>query len=416
MLSKISIEGFKSIERLQQFKLQNVNVLIGANGSGKSNFIEAFRMVNRIMEERLQLYIGQNGGLSKLLHFGPKRTSEMNIALDFDTNGYEFSLTQAQSDSGVFSKEVAWFHDKSKYPTPYKDHLRAGHRETALTLHAQKPGIAKHVLNWIRSWRLYHFHDTSPSSKIKQLQAMDDNAVLREDASNLAPFLFFLRMRHPGHYENIVSTIRQVAPFFRDFALRESPFSPGRMKLEWLEAGSDEYMDASALSDGTLRFICIVVLFLQPFPPDTILLDEPELCKHAWGIDSDALPAWQRALIGVLYPLQAFMMRRAFRITEANYRKSRDRIDAMLADTEASLADGRASILGGDTLNYTDLAFAAIQGIWLQPPGYGGGAGISIERDRVPPAMRRDIERWIEDCPAVTRFIETLYANERNED
>jgi hypothetical protein len=143
------------------------------------------------------------------------------------------------------------------------------------------------------------------------------------------------------------------------------------------------------------------------------LLDEPELCKHAWGINSDALPGWQRLLIGALYPLQAFMMRRAFRITESNYRKSRDRIDDLLADTEARLGDGRASILGGDTINYTDLAFAAIQGIWLQPPGYGGGAGIRIERDRVPPAMRRDIERWIENYPAVTRFIETLYANER---
>lgn len=145
------------------------------------------------------------------------------------------------------------------------------------------------------------------------------------------------------------------------------------------------------------------------------LLDVPELCKYAWGADSEAIPAWQRKLVGALYPLHAFMMRKAFRITEANYRKSLDRIDALLAETEASLADGRHSILGGDTLNYTDLAFAAIQGIWLQPPEYGGGAGIRIERGTVPAAMRADIERWIEQYPRVTRFIETLYAKERNE-
>ncbi|HSM30384.1 MAG TPA: hypothetical protein VK854_06755 [Woeseiaceae bacterium] len=146
------------------------------------------------------------------------------------------------------------------------------------------------------------------------------------------------------------------------------------------------------------------------------LLDAPDVCKHAWGIDSDAVPTWQRRLIGVLYPLQAFMMRRAFRITEANYRKSRDRIDALLAETEAHLADGRRSILGGDALNYTDLAFAAIQGLWLQPAKYGGDAGLRIERASVPPAMRRDIEHWIEDYPRVTTFIEELYATERNED
>ena len=143
------------------------------------------------------------------------------------------------------------------------------------------------------------------------------------------------------------------------------------------------------------------------------LLDDPGLCKHAWGIDSKTNPAWQRKLIGVLYPVQAFLIRKAFRVNGAHYQKSCERIAAFLAETEERLADGRRSILGGDTINYTDIAFAAIQGAWLQPEGYGGGAGIRIERSRTPAAMRRDIERWIEDYPRVTRFIEELYAEER---
>ena len=109
------------------------------------------------------------------------------------------------------------------------------------------------------------------------------------------------------------------------------------------------------------------------------------------------------------------MIRKAFRVNEPHYRKSCERIEGLLADIEAQLADGRRSILGGETVNYTDLAFAAIQGAWLQPEGYGGGAGIRIERSRAPAAMRRDIERWIEDYPGVTRFIEELYATERND-
>ena len=146
------------------------------------------------------------------------------------------------------------------------------------------------------------------------------------------------------------------------------------------------------------------------------LLDDPALCKHAWGVDSEAIPAWQRKLIGALYPLQALMVRKAFRVNETHYRKSCERIEALLAETEASLADGRRSILGDETINYTDLAFAAIQGAWLQPEGYGGGAGIRIERGRVPAAMRRDIERWIEDYPRASRFVEELYAEERRGD
>ena len=145
------------------------------------------------------------------------------------------------------------------------------------------------------------------------------------------------------------------------------------------------------------------------------LLDAPALCKHAWGTDSEAIPAWQRKLVGVMYPVQAFMIRKAFRVNDAHYRKSCEHIEALLAEAEAKLADGRRSLLGGETINYTDIAFAAIHGAWLQPEGYGGGAGIRIERSRTPAAMQRDIERWIDKYPGVTRFIEELYAEERDE-
>ena len=145
------------------------------------------------------------------------------------------------------------------------------------------------------------------------------------------------------------------------------------------------------------------------------LLRDPELCKHAWGVNSEAVPAWQRQLVRVLFPVQAYLIRKAFRVDEGHYRKSCERIESLLAETEADLADGRSSILGGGAVTYTDLAFAAIHGVWLQPAGYGGAAGIRIERASTPRAMREDIERWIEDYPRVTRFIERLYASERNE-
>ena len=144
------------------------------------------------------------------------------------------------------------------------------------------------------------------------------------------------------------------------------------------------------------------------------LLGDPKLCKYAWGVDSEAIPRWQRKLVELLYPVQAFMIRKSFRVNEGNYRKSCERIESLLAETEAALADGRRSILGGDDINYTDITFAAIQGAWLQPAEYGGGAGIRIERASAPPAMQQDIERWIETFPRTSKFIEDLYASERN--
>ena len=143
------------------------------------------------------------------------------------------------------------------------------------------------------------------------------------------------------------------------------------------------------------------------------LLEDPELCKYVWGAADPATPGWQRLVVRIAFPLQAFLIRRTFRVNEDHYRKVSHRIEELLGDVETRLADGRGSILGGDDINYTDLAFAAISGLWLQPQGYGGKAGLRIERDRVTAPMREDVERWEEDHPRTAAFITSLYATER---
>src|SRR2546427_3037694 len=79
-------------------------------------------------------------------------------------------------------------------------------------------------------------------------------------------------------------TITQVAPFFNDFALRPDPTPKESIRLEWREKGSDFPFRAAHLSDGTLRFICLATLLLQPTPPSTVLIDEPELGLHPYAI------------------------------------------------------------------------------------------------------------------------------------
>jgi predicted ATPase len=71
---------------------------------------------------------------------------------------------------------------------------------------------------------------------------------------------------------------------FRDFLLRPDPFNPETIRLEWLDRDSDYIFGASELSDGSLRFICIATMLLQPNRPDLILLDEPELGLHPAAI------------------------------------------------------------------------------------------------------------------------------------
>lgn len=141
------------------------------------------------------------------------------------------------------------------------------------------------------------------------------------------------------------------------------------------------------------------------------LLDDHELTLHAWGVNNPAIPAWQRVALRVLRPVQTALIRKAFRITPSHYEKAVAHIDALLAEVEEWLGDGRRSLVGGDEINYTDIAFAALMGLWRRPPGYGGPAGenVRIETDRLPEEARAQIERWENRYPACSEFILRMY-------
>ena len=146
------------------------------------------------------------------------------------------------------------------------------------------------------------------------------------------------------------------------------------------------------------------------------LLDDRALTLRAWGAEDPATPGWQRYLLRALFPVLRALIRRSFRITEANYQKSASRIEALLSEANGWLADDRPSLLNDGELNYTDLAFAAMSGLWMMCPQYGGGRAeaVRIELQQAPPAMREDVERWSEKFPRVVGFVERLYREERN--
>lgn len=289
-VSSISIVGYKSIKTLEDFSLGDLNVLVGPNGAGKSNFVSVFELLNKIAEEKLQTYIQTSGGAHTLLYYGPKNTQNIELKFNFGPNSYSCKLTANDKDSFFFEEEFCGFLGKNPqtgklYERPYTKSILTSDRKESGLLKASS-NVAKYVINSIKSWRIYHFHDTSQNSGMKKLGKIDDNQKLRDDASNLAAYLYLLKNRYQQEYNNIVRTIRLVAPFFGDFILRPSPFNPDFIKLEWSHKTSDEYFDASSLSDGSLRFICLATLLLQPTDnlPTTILLDEPELGLHPHAI------------------------------------------------------------------------------------------------------------------------------------
>lgn len=278
-LSRLVLRGYMSIAELD-IQMGRLNVLIGANGAGKSNFITFFRLINRILDQHLQIAVGEAGGPDALLHFGAKTSPVIDAELYFGNNGYRFTLQPTSDNRMMFRHEALWWNLKGDWRPS------SGHFETIYKDKRDFGLIWEHVVPALRSWRLYHFHDTSRSALVKRVHNINDNLYLREDASNLAAFLLRLRTAHEEQYRRIVKTIRLVAPFFGDFVLRPTIGNAEKIQLEWTEAGRDEPFTASALSDGTLRFICLATVLLQPeaFMPAALLIDEPELGLHPFAI------------------------------------------------------------------------------------------------------------------------------------
>ena len=287
-LKTIRIKGFRSIKEMT-LELRPLNVLIGANGAGKSNLIAFFKLVNELMGGRLQQYIGTTGRASANLHFGPAKTPQLEAEMVFEgergVNAYLMRLFHAAGDSLIFAEEKLSF-QQTGYSSLRSISLGGGHEETKIGDEAEKGGPAakaqRHLLN---RCRVYHFHDTSPTSRVRQYCYVGDKRWLMPDAANLAAILHELKCSKEKAYQRIVSTIRQVAPFFEDFDLE--PTDSRDIILNWRHRASDLVFGPHQLSDGTLRAICLISLLLQPKEnlPCLIVVDEPELGLHPYALN-----------------------------------------------------------------------------------------------------------------------------------
>ncbi|MDM8557240.1 AAA family ATPase [Candidatus Parabeggiatoa sp. HSG14] len=286
-LDQLQINGYKSI-KYANLKLTALNILIGSNGAGKSNFINFFKFIKKILDKDLPIYTAEQGGANRLLHFGKKMTDEITFDLLFIPNGYAATLITDVNDRLIFKSEKTYsLAEKKGYSGGTKNHSlqNAGGSNSKLPSRASSSSIEGHIVRYLQDWKVYHFHDTSVSARMKQTCNIHDDDVLASDGANLAAFLRSIRESHQKSYNQIIRTISRVAPFFQDFILEPESNNKETIKLKWKHKDTDEYFDANDLSDGTLRFICLTTLLLQPHLPTIILLDEPELGLHPFALN-----------------------------------------------------------------------------------------------------------------------------------
>ncbi len=276
MLKRIKITGYKSIRQLN-LELKPINILIGANGVGKTNFISFFKLVNNIYEQRLQQYSLQNGA-NRLLHYGIKTTKEIVSSLDFGSNSYEFTLQPTENYSLFLAEENSIYKGRSD-SYPKKNQLES-------TIKDSKYPRDKWLKRYIESYKIYHFHDTSKGSPLRTEANINDNRYLKTDGDNLPAFLYMLQEKYPKTLKRIEMVIKSVMPYFERFNLGPFFLDNSKILLEWSEMGNHEkYFDANDLSDGSIRFIALTTLLLQPQLPQVIIIDEPELGLHPVAIN-----------------------------------------------------------------------------------------------------------------------------------
>jgi len=292
-LVSIDLQGFRSIRALTGFSFNDITLLIGANGAGKSNFISFFRMLSWMMSGsgELQQYVAKCGGANSVLFEGAQVTPTLSAKLKFTTeqgtNDYQFRLAHAGGDILIFLNEEFRFSRKDFLTQAPWHPAGAGHREAQLLTLAneqdQQARTARTIAALLKRCVVYQFHNTSLTARIRQRWDRQDNLYLKEDGANLAPVLQRLQQSEPAIYRKIIETLKLILPFFADFVFDERIPT---LLLQWREQASDLVFGAHQASDGMLRIMALVTLLLHPPDrlPDVLMFDEPELGLHPYAI------------------------------------------------------------------------------------------------------------------------------------
>jgi predicted ATPase len=279
MIEHINIRNFKSIRDIN-IELRQINLLIGQNGAGKSNFVEFFNFIKAISEGALIEYTLNKGGAGRLLFLGP-RVSTFLAGFVYYKGNYRYGISVRRNEVDGFSliSELYGNHGNDReidQDTTLHGHLPPSDvRET--NIEKDDSPMARIIKQNLASFRVYHFHDTSKTGPLNETARLSDTRFLRPDGANL----YRLQQQHKQAFNRIEATIRMIAPYFERFDLQPNG---DYIRLNWRQKGTDMYLDAADLSDGTIRFIALCTLLIQPNLPQTILIDEPELGLHPYAI------------------------------------------------------------------------------------------------------------------------------------
>lgn len=288
-IKAVRVKGFRSLADIKLEEVPQAAVLIGANGSGKSNFIRFFEMLSWMLKShRLDEFVQRQGGASDQLFGGVEQTRHIDATVTMETkdglNEYKFTLTFAHPDRFIFTNEAFRYDDYYRKTTPGWTHLGSGHAEAKIIEERSSDKTAKVIVWLLNNCAVYQFHDTSDSSNFKKKWEAEDNNYLKSHGGNLAAVLYRLEQEDSKRFDLICRQINRVLPVFDRFQIEESY---GKVSLRWKAKDTSQTFGAHVTSDGSLRFFALVTLLNLPSEmlSNVILLDEPELGLHPAAVN-----------------------------------------------------------------------------------------------------------------------------------
>lgn len=280
-LDVISIQGYKSIRNLESLSLNNLNILVGANGAGKSNFLAVFELLRKLTLFRGVSELADAFG-PEWFFGGPETTDEIKIRARFGFDGYDLELFESDARPSVCEKAFRFTQNGEEVLERVSLSSRNSllHDGSLDPYFASRPDSIRRVSDSIKSLRSYKFRKADSEKATRCRRDLVDLETLDDRAEHLASFLYFLRRNHSDSYQETVRCLRLALPFFDDFVLE--PDEQNRVRLDWRHKKfAARAFSPAALSVGAFQFACLATALLQPNLPSILLIDGPENDWHS---------------------------------------------------------------------------------------------------------------------------------------
>jgi predicted ATPase len=369
---RLRITGFRRLCEVD-IAMRPLMVLIGANGVGKSSFLDAVSLLSASANGEMNELLSDFGGLAATTTIGKARKitfeAEMEctgvkplhyqLEIEAKGQGYGISLERlTQEQDGNYAEpfkhidsrydDIKYYDvDTKKLVRPEWEHSRVESSLSQVQKMFRQPEELRRTLS---STVAYHVLDVSPRAPVRLPQQMKDAQFPGADGESLIPFLYNLRESDAARYDTIIDTLRAAFPGFEKLSF--PPVATGMLTLTWKEKYFPDPLYTHQLSEGTLRFLWLVALLQSPQLPTVTMIDEPEVSLHP-----------------ELLSLLAEVMREAATRTQLIVATHSDRLIRFLEPREVVVMDigddGCAWARWADTLNLEEwLSEYSLDEVW----------------------------------------------------